>query len=114
MVLKILISSGLFDTHQECLGSDPSLLDVSGLDSSSRIQNICCRFLWRGNRPGRIYAWAKWDALTLPKKWGGWGLKKLDDFSSALVAKLGWHLVASESLWARVAYSKYIAPTHVL
>jgi len=80
----------------------------------SRIQNLCCRFLWRGNQPGRIYAWAKWDALTLPKKWGGWGLKKLDYFSSTLAAKLGWQLVTTDNLWTRVAYSKYIAPTQVL
>lgn len=44
----------------------------------------------------------------------GWGLKKLDDFSSALAAKLGWQMVASDSLWTRVAYSKYIAPAQVL
>ena len=80
----------------------------------SRIQNICCRFLWRGKQPGRIFAWAIWEALTLPKKWGGWGLKKLDDFSFVMATKLGWQMVASNSLWKRVAYSKYISPAQVL
>lgn len=45
---------------------------------------------------------------------GGWGLKKLDEFSSMLVMKLGWQLVALDSLWTKVAYSKYIAPARVV
>jgi len=56
----------------------------------TRIQALCCRILWRGSQSGRIFSWVKWDALILPKKWGGWGLKKLDGFSSALAENLGW------------------------
>lgn len=37
----------------------------------SRIQNICCRFLWKGKQQGKIFAWEKWESLALPKKWGG-------------------------------------------
>jgi len=48
------------------------------------------------------------------KKMGRWGLKKLDDFSSTLAAKLGWQLVASDNIWTRVTYLKYITPAHVL
>eukprot|EP00253_Pinus_taeda_P018576 PITA_18576 len=64
--------------------------------------------------PGRIFAWVKWEALHLPKKWGRWGLKKLKDFSLALAAKLGQKLVAANSLWTRVTYAKYIAPLHIM
>lgn len=46
------------------------------------------------------------------KKWGRWGLKKFEDFSLALAAKLGWKLVAADSLWTRV--KKYIAPLHIM
>jgi len=80
----------------------------------SRIQVICCRFVWRGSQIGKIFAWVKWDALNLPKKWGGWGLKKLDEFSFAFAAKLGWHLITTDSLWMRVTSSKYIAPLQIL
>lgn len=41
----------------------------------NRIQNLCSRFLWKGNQPRRIFASERWDLLSIPKKWGGWGIK---------------------------------------
>eukprot|EP00253_Pinus_taeda_P002467 PITA_02467 len=79
-----------------------------------RLQHICSRFLWAGQKPSRLFAWVKWDTIAKPKSWGGWGIKKLDLFSKALAAKLGWQLLTSESLWTRVAYAKYIKPLNVL
>lgn len=75
-----------------------------------RLQNLYYRFLWNCKQLGRIFAWAKWDLLSFPKKWGGWGIKKLEDFSSALVTKLGWKLITTNSPWNKVASSKYIDP----
>lgn len=80
----------------------------------SCLQNLCCRFLWKGNQPGRIFAWTSWDSLALPKSWGGWGIERLDSFSQALAAKLGWQLLNTNSLWTKVAVSKYIHPVSVL
>jgi len=80
----------------------------------NRIQNLCCRFLWKGKQTGRIYAWPRWDLLSIPKKWGGWGIKKLGDFSSTLAAKLGWQLATTNSLWTKIVVSKYIAPLRPL
>jgi len=80
----------------------------------SRIQVLCCKFLWKGKQIGRIFTWVKWEALTLPKKWGGWGIKKLEDFSSALVTKIGWHVLTINKLWTKVACSKYIAPSNLM
>eukprot|EP00253_Pinus_taeda_P003007 PITA_03007 len=79
-----------------------------------KLQHICNRFLWAGQKSGRLFAWVKWDTIAKPKSWGGWGIKKLDLFSKALAAKLGWQLLTSESLWKRVAYAKYIKPLNVL
>lgn len=79
-----------------------------------RIQTLCSQFLWKGKHPSRIFAWVKWEALSIPKKWGGWGIKKLEDFSSPLTAKLGWQLITSNSLWTKVATPKYIAPLNVM
>lgn len=64
----------------------------------NRLQNICCRFVWKGNQPGRLFAWVKWDSIAKPKKWGGWGIKRLDLFSKALAAKLCWQLISTNSL----------------
>eukprot|EP00253_Pinus_taeda_P033651 PITA_33651 len=80
----------------------------------NRLQNICCRFLWKGHQPGRIYAWVKWETISKPKCWGGWGIKRLATFSKALAAKLGWSLLTADSLWTRVAFSKYIKPLSIL
>ena len=39
---------------------------------------------------------------------GGWGLKDIFLFSKALVAKGGWRLLKSSSLWTRVIKQKYL------
>jgi len=80
----------------------------------NRLQHICSRFLWKGQQPGRLFAWVKWDTIARPKRWGGWGIKRLDLFSRALAAKLGWQLLTTEGLWTRVAYAEYIKPLNVL
>lgn len=80
----------------------------------NRLQHICSRFLWSGQKPGRLFAWVKWDTIAKPKRWGGWGIKRLDLFSKALAEKLGWQLLTSEGLWTWVAYAKYIKPLNVL
>eukprot|EP00253_Pinus_taeda_P021333 PITA_21333 len=64
----------------------------------ARLQKICCRFLWKGNKQGNLFAWVKWETIARPKKWGGWGIKRLDLFAKALAAKLGWQLITSHSL----------------
>jgi len=79
----------------------------------SHLQNLCCKFLWKGNQPGRIFAWTSWESLALPKSWGGWGINRLDTFSQALAAKLGWQLLNNNSLWTKVIVSKYIHPASV-
>jgi len=80
----------------------------------TRIQSLYCRSLWQGNKQDKIFAWVRWEALKLPKKWGVSDLKKLEYFSLALAAKLEWKLVSANSLWTRVTYAKYIAPMHIM
>lgn len=80
----------------------------------ARLQNICSRFLWKGIKQGNLFAWVKWDIIARPKRWGGWGLKRLDIFAKALAAKLGWQLITTQSLWTKVAYAKYISPSNTM
>ena len=68
----------------------------------NRIQQICCRFLWRGKNVGQTFAWVHWDRIGKPKKWGGWGIKDLHIFAKALAAKMGWKIIKFESLWKEV------------
>eukprot|EP00253_Pinus_taeda_P020087 PITA_20087 len=79
-----------------------------------RLQQMCNRYLWNGNQEKRIFAWISWKKITLPKNWGGWGLKELPDFTMALAAKMGWTLLTSQNLWAQVSYHKYIWPLNIM
>ena len=50
----------------------------------------------------------KWKKLVLPKSRGGWGIKNLDLFCKALVAKSFWRLVENpDTLWGRTMRKKY-------
>lgn len=42
--------------------------------------------------------------------WGGWGIKRLPEFSLSLAAKSGWRLVTMENIWTKVVKRKYIDP----
>ena len=53
-----------------------------------RIKKICCKFLWNGHKEGNPFTWVRWIHIALPKKWGGWGIKRLDLFANSLAAKL--------------------------
>jgi hypothetical protein len=46
--------------------------------------------------------------LALPKTLGGWGIKNIFLFSKALVAKAGWRLIRTPTLWSSIALCKYI------
>lgn len=79
-----------------------------------RIQQLCNRYLWNGNQEKRTFAWISWKKISLPKKWGGWGLKELPDFAKALAAKMGWILLTRQNMWTHVRYHKYIWPQNMM
>lgn len=74
-----------------------------------RIRRICFSFLWQGKNEVLSRPWVKWDHIAVPRALGGWGLKNVHRFSTALAAKCGWRLLSSESLWTEVIMKKYIA-----
>eukprot|EP00253_Pinus_taeda_P017096 PITA_17096 len=63
-----------------------------------KIRRICYRFLWAGSKESSVLPWVAWDKLARPKEWGGWGLKRLPEFSLSLAAKSGWRLISLENL----------------
>eukprot|EP00253_Pinus_taeda_P034952 PITA_34952 len=76
-----------------------------------KIRRLCCRFLWAGSNEKSVLPWVAWDKIARPKEWGGWGIKRLPEFSLSLAAKSGWRLISMENLWTRVIKRKYIDPT---
>eukprot|EP00253_Pinus_taeda_P014791 PITA_14791 len=75
-----------------------------------KIRRLCYRFLWAGSNDNSALPWVAWDKIARPKEWGGWGLKRLPEFSLSLAAKSGWRLITLENLWTRVIKRKYIDP----
>eukprot|EP00253_Pinus_taeda_P016622 PITA_16622 len=75
-----------------------------------KIRRLCCRFLWAGSNDKSVLPWVAWDKIARPKDWGGWGIKRLPEFSLSLAAKSGWRLITMENLWTRVIRRKYIDP----
>lgn len=80
-----------------------------------RIQSVLTRFWWDGADEKKKICWVAWDRLTKTKEMGGLGLRDIQTFNQALLAKLAWRLVtAPESLLARVLFGKYCHGKHFL
>eukprot|EP00253_Pinus_taeda_P011302 PITA_11302 len=75
-----------------------------------KIRRLCCRFLWAGSSENYVLPWVVWEKIARPKELGGWGIKRLPEFSLSLAAKSGWRLLTVENLWTRVIRRKYIDP----
>ena len=73
------------------------------LDAATR------RFWWKPKDKGSRYiAWASWDKLCRPKKFGGLGFKKTKEMNLALLAKFAWFVASNrQSLCMDVLRSKY-------
>ena len=56
------------------------------------------------------YHLAKWQTLDGPKNEGGWGLKHIHLFGTALAAKSLWNFRTKDGLWKRNIVQKYNAP----
>ena len=73
-----------------------------------RIQSVLTRFWWDETKGKRKICWVAWDQLTKPKALGGLGLRDIQCFNQALLAKLAWRIItAPESLFSRILMGKY-------
>nr|KYP76171.1 Putative ribonuclease H protein At1g65750 [Cajanus cajan] len=66
---------------------------------TKQLTTIQRSFLWGGKLDEKKKAWVSWEKICRPKKEGGLGIKKLDAFNEALLAK--WRM------WGRILLSKY-------
>lgn len=65
-----------------------------------QIESKCNSFLWTGDSINCKGAKVSWQTVCLPKKEGGLGLKRLEDWNNTCLARLVWCIFAvTESLW---------------
>lgn len=73
-----------------------------------RIQSALTRFWWDGPDNKRKMSWVAWSRLTKSKAEGGLGLRDIQLFNQALLAKIAWRIITvPDCLLARVLKGKY-------
>ena len=73
-----------------------------------KIQSVVTRFWWDSNDGKKKMCWVSWEKLTQPKSAGGLGLKDIQWFNKALLAKNSWRMLTNpDCLLARVLLGKY-------
>jgi len=85
-------------------GSQPAFLSNRGLLDSVLVVNEVLDELKRR----RKIAWTSWENICQSKKEGGLGIRRIDLFNKALLAKWLWKMETPETgLWREVIESKY-------
>jgi hypothetical protein len=80
------------------------------------LESIQRNFLWGSGPEQRKVCWVKWDQICLPKERGGLGVKNLEYFNLALLAKWKWRFINDgDAIWAGILRFRYgNLPTVVL
>jgi hypothetical protein len=65
-------------------------------------------FLWSNSADGRRVSWLSWDSVCLPKKLGGLGVKHMELFNMALIAKWRWRCLTDiNAAWFPLLLFRY-------
>lgn len=73
-----------------------------------RIQSALIRFWWDGPNNKRKMSWVAWSRVTKSKAEGGLGIRDIQLFNQALLAKIAWRIITVPNcLLARILTGKY-------
>jgi ribonuclease HI len=72
------------------------------------LRRLSFNFLWNGQKDTHRFHLCSWNNISKPIKAGGWGLKNLAIFNTALLANSFWRALTHISLWHRVIFDKYL------
>jgi len=88
-------------------------LEIIPYTSLNNLRKIMFNFVWKRNNETEHYHLCKWELLTLPKKYGGWGLRNLFDFNKDLAENSLWRVLMCDGIWNTVIIDKYLPHTTV-
>jgi hypothetical protein len=114
---QVVISSWQANLGKISPGGNSSVLVIYGLDSKGNVgKNKEIMFqISVGRSEGEFCdALDQMGVTSFAKVVGGWGLKNIHCFSTALATKMGWRLISSNNLWSKVIQQKYINPDSVV
>jgi hypothetical protein len=72
------------------------------------LRRLAFNFLWNGQACRRRFHLCGWETLSKPRRVGGWGLKNLFIFNTALLASSFWRAATQECIWHRIIADKYM------
>ena len=74
-----------------------------------QVTKLCRNFLWGGEGDYKRVPYVAWEYVCLPRKKGGLGVKNLDLWNAASIAKLVWAIsMKKDILWVRWVHERYI------
>lgn len=62
-----------------------------------KVEDIQNKFLWTRVEEKKRVTLIKWDTIYNPKSLGGLGLRKLQPFNKALIAKIGFNMISLDN-----------------
>ena len=65
-------------------------------------------FFWARSKNERKFHLASWEQICLPKTMGGWSIKNLSDFNTALCPQSMWRGLFDKGLWILAMKTKYL------
>jgi hypothetical protein len=115
-VLQVVIFGRVLTLLKSVLESQPVYwMSLAAIPFTvlNNLRKIMFNFLWKGNNESNHYHLCKWELLTIPKKYGGWGLRNIFDFNKALAANSLWRVLMRDGIWHKVIIDKYLPHTTV-
>jgi len=94
--------ANLFTTFHPCFPDE--LLNLFDNSLTSKENSSICSI----PDNSRNLSLKSWDSICLPRNQGDLGLRKMSTTNLALITKLGWKFLHSNSLWVQHLHKKYI------
>jgi hypothetical protein len=80
----------------------------------NKIRQLMYNFLWSGSGARECLHLCKWENISKPKSFGGWGVRNIHLFGRALAANTLWHCLMKDGIWHKVIKDKYLPFTSVV